>query len=493
MDETADWAERVGVAEAMIPVIGSLHRRNKVALTMHGRTLVDRSAVEILKLHRGARRIDGVEPHPALTRQVLDAVAALDPGPAEIDLAKLAASARAEGVPIQDAVAQTLAPVAGLGGVSRPQGRGDARDVVLHGFGRIGRIVARLLIEQADGPAAQRLRAVVVRGGGPADLEKRASLLRRDSIHGRFRGTIVVDHATATIVANGTRIRFAPDAAGLSAAVPDLHDALVIDSTGARRDADALAEHLRIPGVSRVLLTAPGRGMKNVVIGVNENVLDDADRIIAAASCTTNAIAPVLKAVDEAWGVESGHVETVHAYTNDQNLTDNFHRGDRRGRAAALNMVLTETGAATAVAKALPRLAGRLTGNAIRVPTADVSLAVLHLRLTSPVTREEVNAHLAALSLDSPLQQQLDYVESHEVASSDFIGSTHAGIVDGLATVCKNGSLVLYVWYDNEWGYSNQVVRLARHLVHSTLPRFPNPRSGAAPGPVEREGVPATT
>ncbi|GAA2749101.1 glyceraldehyde-3-phosphate dehydrogenase [Amnibacterium kyonggiense] len=469
MERTTGWAERIGVAEAMIPVIGALHRRNGVALTMHGRSLADRSAVEILKLHRGARRIDGVEPDPALTRRVLDAVAALDPGPAEVDLAKLAALARAEGGDVEAAVGRALEAVAGRGRV----GSGTPRDVVLLWFGRIGRIVARLLVEQADGPAALRLRAVVVRGGGPADLEKRASLLRRDSVHGRFRGTIVVDHASSTIVANGTPLRFVADTAALADALPDLTDALLIDSTGARRDAASLAAHLRVPGIGRVLLTAPGTGVRNVVMGVNHDAVEDADRIVAAASCTTNAIAPVLQAVDDAWGVESGHVETVHAYTNDQNLTDNFHRGDRRGRAAALNMVLTETGAATAVAKALPRLEGRLTGNAIRVPTADVSLAVLHLRLTLPVTREEVNEHLAALSLDSPLQQQLDYVESHEVASSDFIGSTHAGVVDGLATVCANGSLTLYVWYDNEWGYSSQVVRLAKHLAHGALPSFP--------------------
>jgi len=248
-----------------------------------------------------------------------------------------------------------------------------------------------------------------------------------------------------------------------------------------------------------VLLTAPGKGaIPNVVFGVNHETAGD-DVVVAAASCTTNAITPVLSVLDDRWGVESGHVETVHAVTNDQNLTDNFHPGDRRGRSASLNMVLTETGAAKAVAKALPQLAGRLTGSAIRVPTADVSVAVLNLRLRTPVERDELNAHLRRASLDSPLRRQIDYVESPEVASTDFVGSRHAGVVDGLATVVSgdgdgdgdgdgagdHGSgrrVVLYVWYDNEFGYSCQVVRLLEHLAGGTPPSLPRPaRATSAP------------
>jgi len=224
-----------------------------------------------------------------------------------------------------------------------------------------------------------------------------------------------------------------------------------------------------------VLLTAPGKGdLKNIVHGVNHEEITDADAIISAASCTTNAITPVLAAIDEKYGVQNGHVETVHSYTNDQNLIDNFHSGDRRGRAAALNMVLTETGAAKAVAKALPQLKGKLTGNAIRVPTPNVSMAILKLNLNSPVEKDELNDYLRHIAVHSRLQKQIDYSNSPEAVSSDFVGSRAAGIVDGLATIATgNNSCVVYVWYDNEYGYSCQVIRCLRQMTKATLPAYP--------------------
>ena len=205
--------------------------------------------------------------------------------------------------------------------------------------------------------------------------------------------------------------------------------------------------------MSKVLLTAPGKGdVKNIVYGINHGDIAPEDRVLSAASCTTNGITPVLKVIDDRYGIVHGHVETVHSFTNDQNLTDNFHKGPRRGRSAGLNMVLTETGAAKAVAKALPELAGKLTGNAIRVPTPDVSMAVLNLNLDKETTRDEVNEYLHKVALHSNLRQQIDYIKSPDVVSSDFVGSTHAGIVDGLATIAEGKNLVLYVWYDNEFG-----------------------------------------
>jgi glyceraldehyde 3-phosphate dehydrogenase len=176
-------------------------------------------------------------------------------------------------------------------------------------------------------------------------------------------------------------------------------------------------------------------------------------------------VTPVLKAVNDEFGVEHCHVETVHSFTNDQNLIDNFHAGNRRGRSAALNLVIAETGAARAVAKALPELAGRLTGNSIRVPTPDVSLAILNLSLDTPTTAGELNAYLRGMSLGSALRRQIDYVESPEVVSTDFLGSRRAGIVDGLA--------VLYVWYDNEFGYSCQVLRILEDMAGARTPAYP--------------------
>ncbi|HZV82884.1 MAG TPA: glyceraldehyde-3-phosphate dehydrogenase, partial [Geobacteraceae bacterium] len=162
------------------------------------------------------------------------------------------------------------------------------------------------------------------------------------------------------------------------------------------------------------------------------------------------------------------------SYTNDQNLIDNYHKNNRRGRSAPLNMVITETGAAKAVAKAIPELAGKLTGNAIRVPTPNVSLAILNLELGTAVDCEQLNGYLREISLDSPLQNQIDYTNSPEVVSSDFVGSRHAGVVDSLATIVQKNRCVLYVWYDNEFGYSCQVVRMVQKMAGLELPSLPN-------------------
>ena len=215
--------------------------------------------------------------------------------------------------------------------------------------------------------------------------------------------------------------------------------------------------------------------MKNIVYGVNSDDITPQDTIISAASCTTNGITPVLKVIQDDYGIDHGHVETVHAYTNDQNLVDNFHKGARRGRAAGMNMVLTETGAAKAVAKALPELKGKLSGNAIRVPTPDVSMAILNLELTKPTSVEELNARLKQESLTGPLRGQVGYVDSPEVVSTDFVGSDRAGVVDGLATLVNNDgkNAILYVWYDNEYGYSHQVIRVVEKMAGQQVPAFP--------------------
>jgi len=352
----------------------------------------------------------------------------------------------------------------------------EGDDVVLYGFGRIGRLLARIMIEKAGGGQGMRLRAIVVRKAKGDDLVKRASLLRRDSIHGSFKGTIQVDEENNALIANGTYIKiiYANNPSEIDYTQYGIKDALLIDNTGVWRDEDGLSQHANCNGIKRVLLTAPGKGdLKNIVYGVNQSDIKDSDTIISAASCTTNAITPVLKALNDEYGVECGHVETVHSYTNDQNLIDNYHAGDRRGRAAALNMVITETGAAKAVAKALPELAGKLTGNAIRVPTPNVSMAILSLTLKKGVEKDDLNTFLRDASLHSALHKQIDYVKSPEVVSSDFVGNRCAGIVDGEATIVSDNRVNVYVWYDNEYGYSCQVVRIAEQLCGVDYPVYP--------------------
>ncbi|QEO13634.1 glyceraldehyde-3-phosphate dehydrogenase [Agromyces intestinalis] len=481
------WIAREELAERMIPLIGGLYRDHGVVTSIHGRRLINRSPVDLLKAHRFARQAGDVELDPADTILVLEALRELSPGPASIDVARLVARFRvAEAVGeasdlvafLRSELASVLvdapgadAPGADASGEPDASGAPQAAagtDVVLYGFGRIGRLLARILIAHAGGGQGLNLRAIVVRKGSENDLQKRASLLRRDSVHGPFQGTIEVDEQRDTILANGTLIQviYSDDPATVDYTAYGIRDAIVVDNTGRWRDEAGLAQHLRSTGVARVLLTAPGKGaIKNIVHGINHGSIESGDRILSAASCTTNAITPVLAAIDEAYGVERGHVETVHSFTNDQNLIDNFHSGDRRGRSAVLNMVITETGAAKAVSKALPQLEGKLTGSAIRVPTPDVSLAILNLRLGRPAPKAELNAYLRRVSLTSPLRQQVDYIESPEVVSTDFVGSNRAGIVDGLATIADGRDVVLYVWYDNEYGYSCQVVRVIEAMA----------------------------
>ena len=287
---------------------------------------------------------------------------------------------------------------------------------------------------------------------------------------------MTIDEENEALIANGNYIKiiYANNPAEIDYSQYGINNALVIDNTGVWRDEDGLGQHLKSKGVSKVLLTAPGKGdIKNIVYGINHNDIDAADTILSAASCTTNAITPVLKVMNDEYGIKNGHVETVHSYTNDQNLIDNYHNGDRRGRSAPLNMVITETGAAKAVAKALPELKGKLTGNAIRVPTPNVSMAILSLNLSRDVSVEEVNDYLRNMSLNSDVQRQIDWVNSPEVVSTDFVGNSHAGIVDAKATIVNCEHVNLYVWYDNEYGYSRQVVRIAHQLCGVEYPTYP--------------------
>jgi len=471
-----EWIDREALAEAMIPLIGQLYRNNNVVLSIHGRSLINRSVIEILKAHRFARHRQADESGLAVhdTYAVLKAMSELKLGAASVDLGKMVGKFKAEGNgrSIEQFVKDELAEVVNQQNASPRKGT----DVVLYGFGRIGRLLARILIDHTGGGDGLRLRAIVVRKGAENDLVKRASLLRRDSVHGKFNGTITIDEENSTLTANGNLIQviYAKDPSSIDYTQYGIKDALLVDNTGVWRDAEGLGQHLKCPGIDRVILTAPGKGaLKNIVHGINHGDITADDKIISAASCTTNAIVPVLKAVNDQYGIVNGHVETVHSYTNDQNLIDNFHKGSRRGRSAALNMVITETGAATAAAKALPVLKGKLTGNAIRVPTPNVSMAILNLNLEKATSREEINEYLRQMAMHSDLQKQIDFVSSQEVVSTDFVGSRHAGVVDAEATIANDNRVVLYVWYDNEFGYSCQVIRVMEDMAGVNPPAFP--------------------
>jgi glyceraldehyde 3-phosphate dehydrogenase len=467
-----DWNERQALAEKMIPLVGSLYRGPSVVLRVFGQKIMNASATAIVKAHRHGRLIVGEELNMTKSFEMLQIIEKMDLRPCRLDLGKLCHEflLQDKQPDMQSFLETRLSKLLG----ESTEAERESHDVVLYGFGRIGRLLTRLLIDRTGTGAKLRLRGVVVRAKGniEQDILKRAELLRRDSIHGEFDGAIQVDEKNRVIIANGNYIQFiyANSPSEIDYTQYDIKDALVVDNTGVWKDEAGLGQHTSCKGVSKALLTAPASGdIKNIVYGINDDLIEATDTILCAASCTTNAIVPPLKVINDEYGIISGHVETIHSYTNDQNLIDNYHSADRRGRSAPLNMVITSTGAAKAVAKVLPELAGKLTGNAIRVPTPNVSMAVMNLNLAKEVTAEELNKLFQDISYHSPLQEQIGFTYSTEVVSSDMVGTTHAGVVDGGATIAEGNRVVLYVWYDNEAGYSNQVVRMMQKVVGLSL------------------------
>jgi glyceraldehyde 3-phosphate dehydrogenase len=468
------WQERQTFAENMQPIIGQLFRNDGIEISIYGRTLVNASAIDIIKAHKSVALHEENKLRLRESFPFIQALASMSLAPARIDLGKFAYrylfKGEANGLSIEQFLEKELATI------SKDTDVQESKDVVLYGFGRIGRLLARLLIERAGPNAKLKLRAIVIRPGKEDDLEKRASLLRRDSVHGAFNGSITIDNENNVIKATGAFIQiiYAKSPSEIDYTAYGINNALVVDNTGIWSDEEGLGQHLQSKGVAKVLLTAPAKGdIKNIVYGVNEDMILAEDTMISAASCTTNAITPVLKALNDEFGIRNGHVETVHSYTNDQNLIDNYHPAPRRGRSAPLNMVISTTGAAKAVAKALPELKGLLTGNAIRVPTPNVSMAIMNLNLKKETTKAQLNDYLRNISLNSKLQNQVDYTASTEIVSTDLVGSRYAGVVDSQATIVDGDRAVLYVWYDNEFGYSCQVVRVMLAMSGIDVPTLP--------------------
>lgn len=467
-NEFNNWIDKEKKAIELINVVGKLWFDRSIELLLFRKPLFDIGSSEVLAHHQYAKDIVNKNISIYDSLAIAQAIAKSNLAPSRIDIGRLASEwidTSGKFASIEDFVIQKLSHHIGKDKIKM-----QARDVVLYGFGRIGRIAARELVMQAGKGEQLRLRAIVTRTNSDEDLIKRADLLRNDSVHGSFLGTITEDFENKALIINGQVIYMiaAKDPADADYEAYGINNALLIDNTGVYRDREGLGKHLLAKGIERVLLTAPGKGdIPNIVFGINHADFSSSETIFSAASCTTNAIVPVLKIIEDTFGIEKGHIETVHSYTNDQNLLDNYHKKYRRGRSAALNMVITETGADKAVSKVFPALEGKLTGNAVRVPTPDVSLAILNLILNSRISKADIEEKLKNASLFGNLVEQIEYSISNELVSSDVIGNSHASIVDGPATILsKDGrSAVIYVWYDNEYGYTRQVVRLAKSLA----------------------------
>ena len=401
------------------------------------------------------------------TSEIAESLCDLDLAPAKLDIGKLSyewLQEQKEYNSKKDFINQKL------NGFDELSHSVEPRDVVLYGFGRIGRLAARELIKQAGKGQQLRLRAIVTRSNSDETIIKRAALLKNDSVHGAFKGSVIEDLENKTLLINGQIVQM------ISANKPEdvnyteygINNALVIDNTGVYTTKEELGRHLKSKGVSKVLLTAPGKEIPNIVYGINHFDLDVENlNIYSAASCTTNAISPILKTVNDSFNVVKGHIETLHAYTNDQNLLDNMHKKPRRGRSAAINMVITSTGAGKAVTKVIPSLKDKLTANAVRVPTPNGSLAIISLELDKQTSIESVNAVIKNTALKGDMVNQIYYSIDPELVSNDIMGNTCCAVFDSNATLVSNDgkNVVLYTWYDNEFGYTKQVIRLAKYIT----------------------------
>ncbi|MGJ8550667.1 glyceraldehyde-3-phosphate dehydrogenase [Winogradskyella wichelsiae] len=465
--ELAFQADRRRATVEFIKIVSDLWYDKSIELVLFRNQLIDRNVSEILNLHEYAGKFVQKPISIFDSVEIAQAISALSLPPAKLDIGKLTYEYHLEDQKYGNATAFVTSKLK-----DAKDNKGiKPKDVVLYGFGRIGRLVARELMTRTGKGNQLRLRAIVTRGAvNETVLEKRASLLRNDSVHGDFHGVVNIDVKNSALIINGTTVKIisanAPEAIDYTAY--GINNALIIDNTGAFRDHEALSRHLKSKGANKVLITAPAKGIPNIVHGINHLEHNpDKVQIFSAASCTTNAITPVLKAMEDSFGIKTGHLETIHAYTNDQNLVDNFHEKYRRGRAAALNMVITETGAGKAVSKALPALEGKLTSNAIRVPVPNGSLAILNLELENETTLESINTIMKKYALEGDLVEQIKYEMSDELVSSDIVGCSAPSIYDSKATIVrKDGkNAILYIWYDNEYGYSHQVIRLAKYIA----------------------------
>lgn len=466
--ELAFQADRRKATTEFIKIISDLWYDRAIEVVLFKNQIIDKPVSDIINLHEYAGQFVQKPISIFDSVEILRAINDLKLPPSKLDIGKLTYEYHSED---EGQYSNVKAFVVDKLKDAKKSKEIEPKDVVLYGFGRIGRLLARELMAKTGKGNQLRLRAVVTRGELSQEiLEKRATLLRTDSVHGQFSGTVEADIENKALVINGTTVHM------ISASVPEevdytsygIQNALVIDNSGAYRDEKSLSRHLKAAGVEKVLLTAPGKDVPNIVHGVNQRDFNpDTTKIYSAASCTTNAITPVLKVVEDSLGIVKGHLETIHAYTNDQNLVDNMHGKYRRGRAAALNMVITETGAGKAVAKALPSLDGKLTSNAIRVPVPNGSLAILNLEVKNKTSKDGINTIIKKYALEGDLVEQIKFSLSNELVSSDIIGTSAPAIYDSKATIVdsKGKNVVLYVWYDNEYGYAHQVIRLAKYIA----------------------------
>lgn len=451
------FSQIIEVAEQLTVVASRLYRQHDVRLQCAGHPVLSRSPAQLVASMQFALVANGIELDEM--RELLKALTDAELMPCTIDIADIAAG---EGLDTPEL----------LQVIEVSDDRAEPRDVVLNGFGRVGRLLVRLMFEDGCGPLLQ-LRAIAVRPG--TELEHRTELLRQDSIHGRIHADVEYAQDDRAVVINGQSVPFVEmsgpeDVSQLQPLSLD-SNTLLIDSTGSRRKKAELDPWIG-GTISQVLVTAPcSEPVPNVVRGIHSAEVDLSQPLISAASCTTNAIAPIAAWLESTYGLKHLHMETVHAYTNDQNLVDNAHSSPRRSRAATENMIITATGAQKAVGLVLPDIGAKMTATAVRVPVADVSLLTCIFQLDGLATGDEMREAFRQASHQIGWRQLLGFSSNAAAASSDFKGDRHACVIDGPSIECDADRGVLQAWYDNEIGYCAQVLRLAEDMSpNSAIP-----------------------
>tara|TARA_B110000914_G_scaffold47813_1_gene40738 strand:- start:1113 stop:2555 length:1443 start_codon:yes stop_codon:yes gene_type:complete len=463
-DQFNTWILNEKLAVNLLNYSGQLMYDKGIEIVLFRQNILDIGVTELMRLFSYAENVVKRKIDIKTALELIKEINHLTLPPSKLDIGLLTAEyIEDSGNSFKDFLEEKLSKIINSKNNFQP------RDIVLFGFGRIGRLAARELIRQAGNGQQMRLKAIVVRNITDEQIIKRANLLRNDSVHGSFNGVVDIDIENKRIIINGQIIHL------IEGSKPDeinyenygIIDALLIDNTGAFTSRKALSCHLKSKGINKVLLTAPGTEIPNIVYGINNKDLDIENiNIFSAASCTTNCIAPILQIIEDKYEIINGHLETVHSYTNDQNLLDNMHKKPRRGRSAAINMVITTTGAGKAVTKVIPSLEGKLTANAVRVPTANVSLAIMRLNIKNKTNIDEVNNLIREEAIGGNLINQINYQIDPDLVSTDIVGNPCCSVFDSQATiVTEDGQdIVLYVWYDNEFGYTKQVIRLAKQI-----------------------------
>jgi glyceraldehyde 3-phosphate dehydrogenase len=465
-DQLNDWVNKEKYGINLLKSVGTLMYDKGIELILFRRQLLEIGVSELMNFISYANNVVGRVNNVQTANNLASEMLNMNLAPSKIDIGRLTAEFIESGASNANLfLNKKLKHI-----IEIDTSPNNAKDVILYGFGRIGRLAARELIKQSGKGQQLRLKGIVVRNLTDAQIVKRADLLRTDSVHGAFKGVVDVNLENKSIIVNGQLIKFIDggNPEDIDYTKFGINDALLIDNTGAFTDKTSLSRHLQSKGVNKVLLTAPGKEIPNIVYGINSQKLDiEKTNIFSAASCTTNCIAPILFLVEREYSILKGHLETVHSYTNDQNLLDNMHKKPRRGRSAAINMVITSTGAGKAVTKVIPSLEGKLSANAVRVPTPNVSLAILKLTLKKRTTSKKVNDIIRDAALHGTLVNQINYQVDPDLVSTDIIGNSCCAVYDSNATICtKDGKdIVLYVWYDNEFGYTKQVIRLAKQIA----------------------------